>query len=199
MRPEFENAEVLRGGDALAELQQQWEDKVVASRVADFELPMLPPLPPVAALRMMRQYAPLLWPQGQSRPAQLYHQNAHRAMPHHETEDTLPAWPGDGPYIPQVDGSPEHSPDSQCIPRPSTSQLPPASSSEINSDLDDSDTDEEDNAEQGSANLDTIFCTYEKVSRHKAKWECVLNNGVIHVDGKDYLFSKCTGFEGNYE
>lgn len=28
----------------------------------------------------------------------------------------------------------------------------------------------------------------------KNKWKCVLKDGMIHVNGKDYLFAKCTGY-----
>jgi transcription initiation factor TFIIA large subunit len=64
----------------------------------------------------------------------------------------------------------------------------------INSDLDDSDTDGEDNEDEiaiGAA--DIVFCTYDKVARVKNKWKCVLKDGMIHINGKDYLFAKCTG------
>jgi transcription initiation factor TFIIA large subunit len=27
----------------------------------------------------------------------------------------------------------------------------------------------------------------------KSKWKCVLKDGMIQIDGKDYLFQKCTG------
>ncbi|PSR99065.1 hypothetical protein PHLCEN_2v4222 [Hermanssonia centrifuga] len=64
----------------------------------------------------------------------------------------------------------------------------------INSDLDDSDSDNE--REEGgstSAETDIVFCTYDKVARVKNKWKCILKDGMIHVNGKDYLFAKCTG------
>ena len=28
----------------------------------------------------------------------------------------------------------------------------------------------------------------------KNKWKCVLKDGMIHVNGRDYLFAKCTGY-----
>lgn len=28
----------------------------------------------------------------------------------------------------------------------------------------------------------------------KNKWKCVLKDGMVHINGKDYLFSKCTGY-----
>ena len=56
-----------------------------------------------------------------------------------------------------------------------------------------------------------MFCTYDKVgiysppvaitlnkviqvARVKNKWKCILKDGMIHVNGKDYLFAKCTGY-----
>ncbi|KZV94835.1 TFIIA-domain-containing protein, partial [Exidia glandulosa HHB12029] len=63
----------------------------------------------------------------------------------------------------------------------------------INSDLDDSDSEQEDGVDQEGTVKDIVFCTYDKVARVKNKWKCVLKDGMIHVNGKDYLFSKCTG------
>jgi Transcription factor IIA, alpha/beta subunit len=33
-----------------------------------------------------------------------------------------------------------------------------------------------------------------KVARVKNKWKCILKDGMIHINGKDYLFAKCTGY-----
>lgn len=64
----------------------------------------------------------------------------------------------------------------------------------INSDLDDSDTEAEEDAEEGGqGETDIVFCTYDKVGRVKNKWKCLLKDGMIHINGKDYLFAKCTG------
>ncbi|KAF8971098.1 transcription factor IIA, alpha/beta subunit [Flammula alnicola] len=114
--------------------------------------------------------------------------------------------------IPQVDGpsessgeedSPSPPPSGAFAPRSAHPSLPqPASASRpstqdseaINSDLDDSDTEGEDDEEEGAAgDTDIVFCTYDKVARVKNKWKCVLKDGMIHINGKDYLFAKCTG------
>ncbi|KAF9482217.1 transcription factor IIA, alpha/beta subunit [Pholiota conissans] len=115
--------------------------------------------------------------------------------------------------IPQVDGpsessgeeeSPSPPPSGQFAPRSAHPSLPqPAAASQsstvndseaINSDLDDSDTEAEDDDEEGAAGeTDIVFCTYDKVARVKNKWKCVLKDGMIHINGKDYLFAKCTG------
>jgi len=60
----------------------------------------------------------------------------------------------------------------------------------INSDLDDDDDDDE-NDENDPEHL--ILCQYEKVTRIKNKWKCSLKDGIINVNGKDYLFQKATG------
>ncbi len=33
-----------------------------------------------------------------------------------------------------------------------------------------------------------------QVARVKNKWKCVLKDGMIHVNNKDYLFAKCTWY-----
>ncbi|KAH9858923.1 transcription factor IIA, alpha/beta subunit [Lenzites betulinus] len=113
--------------------------------------------------------------------------------------------------IPQVDGpssseseSPSPPPSQGYAPRSSHPSLPQPSQSTslakeddseaINSDLDDSDSDvDQDGIEGGIADQDIVFCTYDKVARVKNKWKCVLKDGMIHINGKDYLFAKCSG------
>ncbi|KAI0335085.1 transcription factor IIA, alpha/beta subunit [Cubamyces sp. BRFM 1775] len=118
--------------------------------------------------------------------------------------------PAPAARIPQVDGpssssseSPSPPPSQNYAPRSSHPSLPQPSqtsttkeddSEAINSDLDDSDSDvEQDGIEGGSADQDIVFCTYDKVARVKNKWKCVLKDGMIHINGKDYLFAKCSG------
>ncbi|KAI0881217.1 transcription factor IIA, alpha/beta subunit [Annulohypoxylon maeteangense] len=62
----------------------------------------------------------------------------------------------------------------------------------INSDLDDPDDnpEEEDEDEDGGQ---IMLCMYDKVQRVKNKWKCVLKDGVLSVNGKDYVFHKATG------
>ncbi|KAI0744002.1 transcription factor IIA, alpha/beta subunit-domain-containing protein [Daedaleopsis nitida] len=119
--------------------------------------------------------------------------------------------PAPAARIPQVDGpssssseSPSPPPSQNYAPRASHPSLPQPSQSStstkvddseaINSDLDDSDSDnEQEGIEGGAADTDIVFCTYDKVARVKNKWKCVLKDGMIHINGKDYLFAKCTG------
>ncbi|GAA5865245.1 hypothetical protein JCM1840_003962 [Sporobolomyces johnsonii] len=61
----------------------------------------------------------------------------------------------------------------------------------INSDLDDSEDELDDDAdEQGG---DIVIALYEKVQRVKNKWKVTLKDGLVSVNGKDYLFAKCNG------
>ncbi|KAF8748422.1 Transcription factor IIA, alpha/beta subunit [Rhizoctonia solani] len=65
---------------------------------------------------------------------------------------------------------------------------------EIGSDLDDSAMIRTRMMLRGAGEAgDYVFCTYDKVQRVKNKWKCVLKDGMIHVNGKDYLFMKCNG------
>lgn len=102
----------------------------------------------------------------------------------------------------------------------SSSAAPRAGDEEIGSDLDDDDSENEDEeagvvggGADGAAHGDIVYCTYDKVrktiilsiyedvlsyrkqvQRVKNKWKCVLKDGIVSVSGKDYLFSKCSGY-----
>ncbi|KAJ3395118.1 NME NM23 member 5 [Chytriomyces hyalinus] len=58
----------------------------------------------------------------------------------------------------------------------------------IGSDLDSNDDDDDSDPELN----DMILCQYEKVNRTKNKWKCVFKDGIVHVNGKDYLFHKAS-------
>jgi len=58
---------------------------------------------------------------------------------------------------------------------------------ELGSDLDDDDGDEEPDTEH------IVLCQYEKVTRVKNKRKANLKDGIMHINGKDYVFSKATG------
>ncbi|KAI8997438.1 transcription factor IIA, alpha/beta subunit [Pilobolus umbonatus] len=63
---------------------------------------------------------------------------------------------------------------------------------DINSDLDDTD-DDNDNGVGGEEIEHIILCLYDKVSRTKNKWKCVLKDGIMLVNGRDYLFHRANG------
>ncbi|KAG0002463.1 transcription factor IIA subunit alpha [Modicella reniformis] len=76
----------------------------------------------------------------------------------------------DGLVIGQVDGEEEDDDDTG-----------------LGSDLDDSDGDMDDESEN------IVLCQYDKVSRTKSKWKCVLKDGIMLINGRDYLFHKANG------
>ncbi|KAG0041355.1 transcription factor IIA subunit alpha [Gryganskiella cystojenkinii] len=58
---------------------------------------------------------------------------------------------------------------------------------DLGSDLDDSDGE----IDEESDNI--VLCQYDKVTRTKNKWKCVLKDGIMLINGRDYLFHKATG------
>ncbi|GAA6034490.1 hypothetical protein JCM8097_005355 [Rhodosporidiobolus ruineniae] len=64
----------------------------------------------------------------------------------------------------------------------------------INSDLDDEDDlDEDEDADGAEQGGDIVIALYEKVQRVKNKWKVTLKDGLVSVNGKEYLFAKCNG------
>lgn len=46
---------------------------------------------------------------------------------------------------------------------------------------------------------DIVLCQFEKVTRVKTKHKCQLKDGIMHLNGRDYLFNKATAdFEFYY-
>ncbi|CAH7674078.1 transcription factor IIA, alpha/beta subunit-domain-containing protein, partial [Phakopsora pachyrhizi] len=82
-------------------------------------------------------------------------------------------------------------------------EKPGRDSDEINSDLDDSEdeadaADVEENENGGGVNGsnnpgDLVIALYDKVQRVKNKWKITLKDGIMSVQGKDYVFHKCNG------
>jgi len=62
----------------------------------------------------------------------------------------------------------------------------------INSDLDDPD-DLAASAENGEETDQVMLCTYDKVQRVKNKWKCTLKDGILRVEGSEYVFHKGNG------
>ncbi|EJT78872.1 hypothetical protein GGTG_03966 [Gaeumannomyces tritici R3-111a-1] len=62
----------------------------------------------------------------------------------------------------------------------------------INSDLDDPEDDLDDSDEDGDEGQQ-MLCLYDKVQRVKNKWKCTLKDGILTVNGKEYVFHKATG------
>ncbi|PHH90742.1 hypothetical protein CDD83_2782 [Cordyceps sp. RAO-2017] len=63
----------------------------------------------------------------------------------------------------------------------------------INSDLDDSEEDRDDDEVDDEGLGHIMLCMYDKVQRVKNKWKCTLKDGVLTVNGKEYVFHKATG------
>ncbi|GAA6018187.1 hypothetical protein JCM10207_002861 [Rhodosporidiobolus poonsookiae] len=64
----------------------------------------------------------------------------------------------------------------------------------INSDLDDEDDlDDDEDADGVEQGGDLVIALYEKVQRVKNKWKVTLKDGLVSVNGKEYLFAKCNG------
>lgn len=73
-----------------------------------------------------------------------------------------------------------------------------ADSDAINSDLDDSDDNEEDDVdgnEDGDSEMEQniMLCLYDRVQRVRNRWKCSLKDGIMNIDGKDYVFQKANG------
>ncbi|KAI5818362.1 transcription factor IIA, alpha/beta subunit [Pyronema omphalodes] len=62
----------------------------------------------------------------------------------------------------------------------------------INSDLDDPEDDEIDNDDEDEV-PQRMLCMYDKVQRTKNKWKCVLKDGVLTINGREYVFHKANG------
>ena len=58
---------------------------------------------------------------------------------------------------------------------------------DLNSDDDD---DDEQNADD--SNQDLVLAQYDKVTRMKSKWKTTLKDGVMNLNGRDYIFKKAS-------
>lgn len=57
----------------------------------------------------------------------------------------------------------------------------------------DDDPDDLDQTSEDPKTDDLVLAQFEKVSRTKNRWKCILKDGVMHLNNKDILFSKATG------
>jgi hypothetical protein len=61
---------------------------------------------------------------------------------------------------------------------------------------DSSDSDDNSNGDVAELQDDIsnlVLAQFEKVTRSKSKWKCVLKEGMMNINGIDYTFSKATG------
>lgn len=64
----------------------------------------------------------------------------------------------------------------------------------ISDDISDSDDNSNDDAAELQDDISNlILAQFEKVTRSKSKWKCVLKEGMMNINGNDYTFSKATG------
>lgn len=59
--------------------------------------------------------------------------------------------------------------------------------------LDDNDDCTEDEPEESFETDNVIICQYERVTRQKNKWKIHLKDGIMNLDGKEYVFSTAAG------
>ncbi|KAJ2613531.1 transcription factor IIA subunit alpha [Coemansia sp. RSA 1365] len=95
--------------------------------------------------------------------------------------------------LPQVDGAEDDNDEESSRPGNGSDVAPKIELPEdaINSDLDDSDDEYDD--EEGEETEHIILCQYDKVTRSKNKWKCVLRDGIMLINGRDFLFQKANG------
>jgi len=195
-------------------LQAKWEAKLLQSRVADFarapgagddddddsddnESSRAGP-----SSQTQNNAAPPHNPYGYSgAPATI--QNGYNQHYQQTTQQYNPglALPGmvnvkaepDVPIRPRGGAINDSPPLSETKPEPNAAGLMPGDEV-INSDLDDSEGELDDDGEgDDEADVDIVFCVYDKVQRVKNKWKTVFKDGMIHINGRDYLFQKCNG------
>ncbi|XP_054814104.1 transcription initiation factor IIA large subunit-like [Prosopis cineraria] len=61
--------------------------------------------------------------------------------------------------------------------------------------LNENDDDELDDVDQGEDQntQHLVLAQFDKVTRTKSKWKCILKDGIMHINNKDILFNKATG------
>ena len=94
---------------------------------------------------------------------------------------------GDGPgddysLDPSSFSVPSNSHDDEPDSPEANSSAPEDDEEPLDSDLDDED--------EEPAPTDYILCQFDKVSRVKNRHKCQLKDGIMHLNGRDYLFSK---------
>ncbi|KAK0844820.1 transcription factor IIA subunit alpha [Friedmanniomyces endolithicus] len=89
-----------------------------------------------------------------------------------------------GPSVPQLDG--DFDDDEKPVKDEDDADA-------INSDLDSDEDPTGDLDEDDDDFGDSILCTYDKVQRVKNKWKCILKDGVMSINKKEWVFLKGTG------
>ena len=51
----------------------------------------------------------------------------------------------------------------------------------------------QDEQQQPDPKENFLLCLYEKVHRTRNKWRCTFQNGILHVDGQEFVLGKING------
>ncbi|KAJ3313452.1 hypothetical protein HDV04_001881 [Boothiomyces sp. JEL0838] len=183
-------AELGLDENVLSDLKQMWEDKIRRMGVAPFVAPAPTMMPSENQMYMPYQMLPK---------AEDMNFNYGDHMP----------YMGQNYNIPQNDGADEE----QILKQKKLDQeILAAKIPKINQlDGEDSDDDEDDENDGGDSegigsDLDDdeddenaptdhlILCQYEKVTRIKNKWKCTLKDGIVNINGRDYVFNRFEEF-----
>ncbi|WVQ73485.1 hypothetical protein IAR50_003057 [Cryptococcus sp. DSM 104548] len=191
--------------DVLQNLQAKWEAKLLETRVADFaqtgdgspntqrhkaELHSPPPGPSHHQQDMYPFPRPGLAQHVAGGPTSVPNIYTNGGVQHQEVRvKPEPRYEGDEDVLRLRGGAAEDG----NKPEPNAAGLLPGDDV-IDSDLDDSDDENRGDVEaEDEDDVDIVFCVYDKVQRVKNKWKTVFKDGMIHLNGKDYLFAKCNG------
>ncbi|SGZ26821.1 BQ5605_C025g09966 [Microbotryum silenes-dioicae] len=174
--------------EVLHELQRSWEAKVASSRVADFTQD--------SRMAAIAQAFPMLPSESSTRAAEPPSTSAPGPVASTSAAAAAGVKGEDDSDEKEKDRSTAVAGNGTCSPAV-TPAKPKADADDdaINSDLDDSDEDGDDDDDGAGAGQegDLVIALYEKVQRVKNKWKVTLKDGLVSVNGKDYLFAKCNG------
>nr|KAJ3420198.1 hypothetical protein HK105_005965 [Polyrhizophydium stewartii] len=185
-------AELGMDVNVLSELEQTWEAKIVAMNVAPFTPPasvFQPAQPHFDSVQTIGQYgiaatAPIKreagiydFTSGPASLAGLANPQAGYQLPQH-----------DGPA--DDDASGEAVASEHVLDGNEDEEEEEEEGDDENSDIGGSELDDDESGDEANEAKHLALCQFEKVQRIKNKWKCVLKDGVINVNDKDYLFNK---------
>ncbi|TPX50417.1 hypothetical protein SeMB42_g00357 [Synchytrium endobioticum] len=206
-----QSAELGLEDQTLTEMQAMWERKLVETRSANYGPPHFDALVPTHP-RVSANLPPqnLLSQHLHYRGSISQYDGAYddvpsaRAVPDDSALNARTSSTRDRVVDPRATSAPAK-PDAAILPLFSITTLLPPRIPQYDGDRDDktkvkqddeigSDLDDDDDNEEEEVGLDnTILSLYDKVSRVKNKWKCSFKDGVVMVNGKDYLYSKANG------
>jgi hypothetical protein len=78
-------------------------------------------------------------------------------------------------------------------PSPTPKRRPDPNDDTIGSDLDDSEEEGHIDSEDEDEDMPLMLCSYDKVHRTKNKWRANFSNGVVCINGREWVFEKGNG------